>query len=226
MEFVLIPAGSFSLKLEAVKDKPYRPRAIISKPFYLGKYEVTQEQWVAVMGNNPATFQGRRNPVENVSWNDAQEFISRLNAGEKHSRYRLPTEMEWEYAARGGTDTMFFFMKDPRTREEAESPLADYAWFEKNSGGATRPVGRKKPNPYGLYDIYGNVWEWVQDYLGNLPTDREIKDYRGPAQGSDRVNRGGCWGNVAEHCRSGNRDFDSPDFRSSLIGFRLALSAE
>jgi formylglycine-generating enzyme required for sulfatase activity len=228
MEFVLVPAGSFLLELEAgeVKEKPCRPRVSISKPFYLGKHEVTQEQWIAVMGRQPAHVQDRRNPVTGVSWDDAQEFIRRLNAREKRGRYRLPTEMEWEYAARGGTDTMFFFMKDPKTGEEAEKPLADYAWFEKNSGGATRPVGQKKPNSYGLYDIYGNVYEWVQDYVGNPPTDREIKDYRGPAQGAVRMSCGGCWDSDAMNCRSGGRNSDSPDARYSYVGLRLALSAE
>lgn len=187
MEFVLIPAGSFSLEKEVIKKNQfgevterYTPRVTVSKPFYLGKYLVTQEQWVALMGDNPSHFKGRQKPVEWVNWKDVQEFIKRLNAKEGTNRYRLPTEMEWELAARGGTDTKFFFMKDPQAWEGAEDALAEYAWFAKNAGHTgTQPVGQKKPNPYGLYDIYGNVEELVQDWCEKLPTDREIIDYRG-----------------------------------------------
>ena len=228
MEFVLIPASSFPIvtgKNDFGED--VLAKVIVSKPFYLGKYEVTQEQWVAVMGKNPSEFKGRTNPVENVSWNDVQEFIKRLNQKEGHSRYRLPTEMEWELAARGGTNTQFFFMKDPKTWADAERPLSDYAWFDKNSGGSTHPVGQKKPNPYGLYDIYGNVCEWVEDWYEDLPESREITDYRGPASGSFRVSRGGSCDNRAEGCRSANRYADTLGIRSdNPTGFRLALSPE
>ncbi|MDR2574360.1 MAG: formylglycine-generating enzyme family protein [Desulfovibrio sp.] len=230
MEFVQIPAGSFFREINIVNDfneKLYSPKVIVSKPFFLGKYEVTQEQWMTVMGNNPSSFKGRKNPVESVSWDDVQEFIKRLNAREGTNRYRLPTEAEWELAARGGTDTMFFFMKNPETFEEVARPLGDYAWFLENAGGATHPVGEKKPNPYGLYDIYGNVWEWVQDwYTEKLPTDREITDYRGPAQGSLRVVRGGGWSSLAEYCRSGDRRSNAPVNRDDRMGFRLAFSPE
>jgi formylglycine-generating enzyme required for sulfatase activity len=230
VEFVLIPAGSFTWEINVVNDFNevlYRPKVIISKPFYLGKYEVTQEQWTAVMGNNPSSFKGQTNPVEQVSWDDAQEFIKRLNAKEGHNRYRLPTEAEWEYAARGGTDTMFFFMKDPKTREEAERYLDAYAWYFMNSGRTTHPVGQKKPNPYGVYDVYGNVWEWVQDwYAEKLPTDREITDYRGPASGSNRLGRGGSWGYAAENCRSASRVGGAPAYLSFNSGFRLAISPD
>jgi formylglycine-generating enzyme required for sulfatase activity len=229
MEFALIPAGSFVREINVVNDFNevlYRPKVNISKPFYLGKYEVTQEQWMAVMGSNPASFKGRTNPVEWVSWDDIQEFIRRLNAKEGTNRYRLPTEAEWEYAARGGTDTMFFFMKDPKTWEEATRQLDAYAWFDKNSGDTTHPVGQKKPNPYGLYDVYGNVWEWVQDRSAELPTDRETTDYRSPANGSNRVLRGGSWYYSAINCRSALRYHLRPVNRNYDIGFRLALSPE
>jgi formylglycine-generating enzyme required for sulfatase activity len=237
MEFVLIPAGSYFQEVNIVNEfneKLYNPKMIVSKPFYLGKYEVTQEQWVAVMGNNPSSSKGRTNPVEYVSWDDVQEFIKRLNAKEGHNRYRLPTETEWELAARGGTKTMFFFMKkDEGTWGDAARQLDVYAWFEDNSGEKTHPVGQKKPNPYGLYDVYGNVIEWVQDWYEELPQDREIRDYRGPANGSGRVTRGGSWGDSAEHCRSAYRRRYTPakrdyqyDYRHIGIGFRLALSPE
>ena len=227
MEFVLVPAGSFFLEHDEYSDQNQpRRRVIISKAFYLGKYEVTQEQWVAVMGSNPSKVAGRANPVEMVSWDDTQEFIKRLNAREEHMRYRLPTEMEWEYAARGGTDTSYFFMPNPQKWEDAEDLLDAYAWFYKNSAGHTHPVGQKKPNPYGLYDIYGNVWEWTQDWYAELPQSLELTDYRGPATGTYRVDRGGSRSNNAELCRSGRRDIYTPDYRYGNIGFRLALSTE
>jgi formylglycine-generating enzyme required for sulfatase activity len=183
VKFVLIPAGSFTLKKEAKEIKNVfgetectaittipAVKVTISKPFYLGKYEVTQEQWYAVMGNNPAKFHGQKNPVESVSWDDAQAFINCLNQKEGHIRYRLPTEAEWEYAARAGTTTEYFF-------GNSASDLSRYAWYEDNSGYTTHPVGQKQPNPWGLYDIYGNVWEWVQDWYGNLETS--VTDPRG-----------------------------------------------
>ena len=234
MEFVLIPAGSFLLEEYTENEfgeKVHRPKAIISKPFYLGKYQVTQEQWEAVMGSNPAQFNGGDKPVENVSWNDAQEFIRRLNAREKHERYRLPTEMEWEYAARGGTSSKYFFMEDPVIWEEAEDRLEAYAWFNKNSGDSTRSVGQKWPNPYGLYDMYGNVWEWVQDrFAVKSPTHQEITDYNGPAASPwndrERVLRGGSFGLNGVYNRSSSRRGLPPDYRHNDIGFRLALSVE
>ena len=177
-------------------------------------------------GNNPSEFPGRANPVETVSWDDVQEFIKRLNAKENTNKYRLPSEAEWELAARGGTDTIYFFMKDPKTWKEAEPKLNEYAWFHKNSGNTTHPVGKKQPNQYGLYDVYGNVWEWVQDWYEELPTDREVRDYKGPSQGSIRVNRGGCWYHEARYCRSGFRSGNQPAGRYDSVGFRLALSAE
>jgi formylglycine-generating enzyme required for sulfatase activity len=241
MEFVLIPVGSFMWE-EVVEEKgknvfgetertiiPAR-EVTISKPFYLGKYAVTQEQWYAVMGKNPAHFPGRKNPVEKVSWKDVQKFIKRLNAKEGHTRYRLPTEAKWEYAARAGSNSTYFF-------GNSEKSLGRYAWYSENSGGTTHPVGQKKPNAWGLYDIYGNVCEWVQDRYGEYPKS-SVTDPRGPSwwrsslfrvlRGGSlfRVDRGGSWGNSAEHCRSADRSNHAPDLRSRHIGFRLALSPE
>jgi formylglycine-generating enzyme required for sulfatase activity len=183
MEFVLIPAGSVlrGIVVNELHERLYKAEVIISKPFYLGKYLVTQGQWAAVMGNNPARFNARNNPVETVSWNEVHEFIRRLNAKEKHNGYRLPTEAEWELAASGGTGSIFFFLNNQKTWEEAVEALDAYAWFKHNSGGATHPVGQKKPNPFSLYDVYGNVWEWVQDWFEDLPTDQENTDFRSPA---------------------------------------------
>jgi len=214
MEFVLIPAGKFTTgtKNERV--------VTISKPFYLGKYEVTQKQWQAVMGitSNPSNFKERTNPVEQVSWDDAQVFIKKLNQKEGGNKYRLPTEAEWEYAARAGSDTEWFFGKDP-------ADLGDYAWFDKNSNKTTHPVGEKKPNPWGLYDIYGNVWEWVQDWAEDYK-EGKVTDPTGPESGSYRVFRGGSWRNTDERCRSAERGQSLPGFREGNLGFRLAFSPD
>ncbi|MCL2122613.1 MAG: formylglycine-generating enzyme family protein, partial [Desulfovibrionaceae bacterium] len=160
IKFVLIPAGSFLMGSDAraLNEKPPH-RVHISKPFYLGKFEVTQEQWQAVMGNNPSRFKGPDNPVEGVSWEDVREFIQRLNEKEGHRRYRLPTEAEWEYAARGGTSSRWSFGDDAGL-------LDQYAWYKDNSEDTTHPVGQKKSNPWGLHDMHGNVFEWVQDWYG------------------------------------------------------------
>ena len=189
----------------------------ITKPFYLGKYLVTQEQWEDVMGSNPATSRGRRSPVETVSWDDCQEFIRKLNARFPHPGplpegegvFRLPTEAQWEYACRAGSTTRYCFGDD-------ESGLGEYAWYDANSGGKTHPVGEKKPNAWGLYDMHGNVWEWCQDwydggYYAKSPTD----DPTGPAAGSYRVIRGGSWFDPARGCRSADRDWCAPGYRGS-----------
>jgi len=230
MEFVRIPAGSFTrtstTKNGMNEEEKKQSTFIISKAFYLGKYPVTQEQWSAVMGKNPASFKGQTHPVENVSWDDAQEFINRLNVNEKHKRYRLPAEVEWELAVRGGRDTPFFFLKDSPDWEKAADDLDGYAWFGNNAGGTTHPVGQKKPNPYGLHDMYGNVWEWMQDWYTEMPADREIRDYLGTAQDSLHVLRGGCWVCKVGLFRSGNRNHGLANKRNSHIGFRLASSIE
>jgi formylglycine-generating enzyme required for sulfatase activity len=225
MEFILIPAGSFMMGSEKKCDNDERPlhRVTISKPFYLGKYAVTQEQWEAVMGNNPSKFKGRNYPVEMVSWDGTQEFIQRLNQQEGHKRYRLPTEAEWEYAARAGTTTKYSFGDDVWQ-------LGQYAWYKGNSDDATHPVGQKKPNPWGLYDIHGNLWEWVQDWYGAYPRTA-VTDPRGPARarGCIRVLRGGSWYDAAFYCRSACRYFEVPDLQhhvSSFFGVRLALDPE
>jgi formylglycine-generating enzyme required for sulfatase activity len=225
IEFVLIPAGSFPMGAEknfegALEHEKPQHRVSISKPFYLGKYEVTQAQWTAVMNSNPSTFEGQSNPVVNVSWDEAQEFVKRLNQKEGTSRYRLPTEAEWEYAARAGTSSIWFFGDDA-------GALSSYAWFDGNSGETTHPVGQKQPNPWGLYDMHGNVWEWVQDWYGERYYSSSMStDPKGPSTGSSRVRRGGSWGRSAKYCRSAYRSSYSPDFHSDGVGFRLVLSTE
>jgi formylglycine-generating enzyme required for sulfatase activity len=226
MEFVLIPSGSFIMgsldnDLNAGNNEKPAHKVIISKPFYLGKYEVTQAQWEAVMGNNPSRFKGSNNPIERVIWEEIQAFIQRLNQKEGHDRYRLPTEAEWEYAARAGTTSMYSF------GDNADS-LGRYAWCGGNSGGVTHPVGQKESNAWGLYDMHGNVWEWVQDwYSDKYYSSSPPSDPRGPSSGSHRVERGGGWRGFTEDCRPAIRNHDTPDTRRiDIAGFRLALSPE
>jgi formylglycine-generating enzyme required for sulfatase activity len=151
--------------------------------------------------------------VENVSWDQVQEFVSKLNAGEKGPKYRLPTEAEWEYAARAGTTTAYSFGDDTRQ-------LGEYAWYSENAGNTTHSVGQKKPNPWGLYDMHGNVWEWVQDWYGPYTAAAAV-DPAGPSSGSNRVIRGGCWYFVAGYCRSAYRFLFAPGYRLDYLGFRL-----
>ena len=213
MEFVQIPAGEFRIGSESEEafylEEPVT-RVRISRGFWLGKYEVTQGQWQAVMGSNPSFFDecGPDCPVENVSWEDAQEFIRRLNAAVGEERYRLPTEAEWEYAARAGTSG------------DRYGNLDAIAWYSGNSGDRTHPVGRKAPNAWGLYDMLGNVWEWTQDWYGDYPGG-SVTDPQGSASGSERVFRGGSWGNNARSCRASYRINYSPGIRDYDLGFRL-----
>ena len=224
MEFVLIPAGEFDMgspSNENGRDNDEGPvySVTISKPFYMGKYEVTQEQWRDVMGNNPSRFRGDNLPVEDVSWNYVQEFIKKLNEKEGINKYRLPSEAEWEYAARAGTTTRYSFGDD-------EGKLGEYAWYADNSGRKAHNVGQKKPNPWGLYDMHGNVWEWTQDWYHDdykgAPTDGSAWE----GSGASRVNRGGSWGSNARNCRSAYRDDFVPDFRDRNLGFRLLRSPQ
>lgn len=160
MEFVLIPAGSFTLgQANSREDEQPLTRVTISRPFHLGKFEVTQKQWQAVMGANPSFYQGENRPVEQVSWNDCQAFVAKLNETITGFAFRLPTEAEWEYACRAGTTTEY-------SHGDGTANLAEYAWFTGNAQRTTHPVGELKPNPWGLHDIHGNVWEWVQDWYG------------------------------------------------------------
>jgi len=218
MEFVYISNGSFEMGSNDgdLDEKPIH-RVTISKGFYMGKYEVTQEEFKKVMGTNPSYFENcPRCPVEKVSWVDAQEFIKRLNA-KNEGIYRLPTEAEWEYAARAGTTTKWSFGNEERQ-------LADYAWYYENSelktNLKTHEVGTRKPNQFGLYDMHGNVWEWCADWYGAYPTGN-ITDPTGPSSGSKRVYRGGSFDKVALLLRASIRTFSSPSYSDSNLGFRM-----
>ena len=220
MEFVLVEPGTFEMGSPATEpgrdDDETLHRVTLSQPYYLGKYEVTQGQWAAVMGSNPSSFSncGRNCPVEAVSWEDAQGFIEELNLREGVAVYRLPTEAEWEYAARRGTQTAYHF-------GNAANRLGEYGWYDGNSGGRTHPVGQKRPNTWGLYDMHGNVLEWVADWYGDYPRG-SVTDPRGPSSGATRVHRGGSWGSNARYCRVANRGRNSPGNRYYYLGFRLA----
>ena len=222
MEFVLIPSGSFMMGAgpnfeDASSDETPRHHVTISKAFYLGKFEVTQSQWVAVIGDNHSKFKGRSNPVDTVSWDYARYFVRKLNQMEGTDKYRLPTEAEWEYAARAGTESTYSFGDDA-------SDLGGYAWYWDNSGEKTHPVGQKGANAWGLHDMHGNVREWVQDWYGeNYYSQRRSTDPQGPSSGKYRVLRGGGWIDFAGFCRAAHRDFNTPDGRNNLCGFRVLL---
>ena len=221
MAFVWIGPGVFQMgspESEEGRDSNEGPlhEVEISRGFWLGKYEVTQGEWEAVMGDNPSNYKGDARPVERVSWYDVHEFIGRLNDAAGDSLYRLPSEAEWEYACRAGTSTRWSFGND-------ESRLTDYAWYNGNTKPwSTRAVGQKLPNPWGLYDMYGNVWEWVQDwYDSDYYNSPPRVDPPGPNTGSDRVRRGGYFRNRARDLRSAERAYSSPGVLTGYIGVRL-----
>ena len=215
MEFVWVPPGEFrmgSTNSEAnINERPVT-RVRISRGFWLGKHEMTQAEWQGVMGTNPSSNSGcGRCPVEQVSWNDAQEFIGSLNGRSGRNRYRLPTEAEWEYAARAGTTG------------DRYGNLDAIAWYEDNSGDRTHPVGGKAANAWGLHDMLGNVWEWVQDWqdwYGRYPGGA-VTDPGGAVSGWNRVLRGGSWRCNASSCRSSGRGHAPPGNRIDYLGFRL-----
>ncbi len=194
---------------------------IPGKDFKLGKTEVTQAQWESIMRENPSRFKGENNPVENVSWDDCQEFLKLLNSvptiKASGLTFRLPRDSEWEYACRAGAAGKY--CKLETGAEISESTLRQVAWFKDNSYKQTHPVGQKQPNAFGLYDMHGNVWEWCQDEYGQVESIAKGKDYE-----HDRVIRGGCWISSAMFCVSSNRVRNSPSRRDLDLGFRLCAS--
>jgi formylglycine-generating enzyme required for sulfatase activity len=220
IEFVWCPPGTFVMGTPGDKDEEIPRQVTLTRGFWIGKYPVTQGQWLRVMGSNPSEFRsvGSDAPVENVSWDDAQIFcslVSRANG----IQCRLPTEAEWEYACRAGSTGRPYCFDSPY-----QGDLVDYAWYSKNSGETTHPVGQKKPNAWGLHDMHGNVWEWCADWYDKY-TKGPATDPKGPRSGSYRVYRGGGWFNVAEICRSAYRLRYYPDSRSFNLGFRVAVSS-
>lgn len=207
--------GADSQTEDSYEFEEPRHQVTISKQFYIGRYEVTQQQWGKVMGSNPSSFKDPNNPVENVTFDDVQDFIKRLNALEDTTNYRLPTEAEWEYAARAGSKHTYFFGND-------ENELEQYAWYEKNSGGRPHPVGQKKPNAWGLHDITGNINEYVNDWFSkDYYSKSPAVDPSGPEFGT-RLKRGGSWFGPPKHNRLAFRDGIGPTL-SDKRGFRLVL---
>ena len=217
MKLVLIPPGEFMMGDDGDNDAKPAHRVIITKPFYLGKYEVTQEEWEAVMRLNPSEFKGPKNPVEHVRWEHCQVFLKKLGekCGVAEGSYRLPIEVQWEYACRAGSTGVWCF-------GDTEVELDDYGWYQENSEKKTHPVGEKKANAWGLYDVHGNVFEWCADWF-----DKDYykaspgSDPTGPSSGSVRVRRGGSWYDNAKWCRSADRSRWDRGYRPDDLGFRV-----
>jgi formylglycine-generating enzyme required for sulfatase activity len=232
---VRIPGGTFTMGSpanEAGRDDEEGPQHEVTvSTFYMGKYEVTQKEWVSVMGSNPSNWKGDNLPVERVSWYEALDYCNKLSELEgltpaytlsgtnvswngNANGYRLPTEAEWEYACRAGTSTPY----------SSGSTVGNAAWYHDNSGSRTHAVGEKQGNGYGLYDMHGNVAEWCWDWYGRYGSGSQT-DPVGASSGFDRVMRGGSWFYFAKGVRSACRSYATPTFRGSLDGFRLARPA-
>ena len=219
IEMVRVEAGTFTMGATPEMKNPYdneKPthQVTLTNDYYIGKYEVTQALWQAVMGNNPSYFKGDDLPVD-VSWDDCQEFISKLNniTGKK---FRLPTEAEWEFAARGGNKNRDYLYS-------GSNNISDVAWYDANSGNKTHDIGSKQANELGIYDMSGNVCEWCQDWFGSYSSSSQVNP-KGSNSGSYRVIRGGSWSNTASGCRSSHRYGYPPGGRYGFVGLRLVLS--
>ena len=220
IDMVRVEAGTFTMGATSEMKDPWddeKPahQVTLTNDYYIGKYEVTQALWQAVMGNNPSNFKGDNLPVENVSWKDCQKFLSKLNNTTGKS-FRLPTEAEWEYAARGGKKSRGY-------QYNGSNNLSDVAWYDDNSGKKTHAVGTKQPNELGIYDMSGNVWEWCQDRYGKYSSSSQVNP-TGANSGSYRVLRGGSWCSSARVCRSSYRYGSTPGNRDGNLGLRLILS--
>ena len=222
LDMVQVKGGTFTMGCTPEQsndcDSDENPaHKVTLSDFSIGKYEVTQKLWKEVMDANPSEFKGDDLPVESISWEEVQTFILMLNK-KTGKKYRLPTEAEWEYAARGGNNSKGY-------KYSGGNDVAHVAWYDGNSGGTTHSVGTKEPNELGIYDMSGNVWEWVNDwhdknYYGSSPEANP----GGPSSGFLRVLRGGVWHDFAQHCRVANRFGNAPGDRYISFGFRLALS--
>jgi len=225
MTFVLIQPGIFEMgsseSENGRRSDEDQHSVTLTTPFYMQTTEVTQGQWRAIMGNNPSNYSGCGDncPVENISWEDAQKFIEKLNLYENTNRYHLPTEAQWEYAARAGTSTALANGNIVETKCSLDSNLNAMGWYCGNADNKTHPVGQKQANAWGLYDMHGNVWEWCKDWY-DLYTTNPVTDPEGLSSGPYRVSRGGSCKDYAMYCRSACRGY-SPDYRDYPIGLRL-----
>lgn len=211
---VFVQGGTFVMGSNDGGSDEMPAHSVTVSDFHIGKYEVTQKQWRQIMGSNPSFFKGDNLPVENVSWNDVQEFIAKLNemSGEN---YRLPTEAEWEYAARGGK-------KSKNYTHSGSNNLDEVGWYWDNSGNRTHDVGTKQPNELGIYDMSGNVGEWCNDWYDvNYYQTSPSSNPQGANSGRSRVLRGGAWGGDNRYCRVADRGWGAPEYRVNLVGFRL-----
>ncbi|HUT33754.1 MAG TPA: formylglycine-generating enzyme family protein [Planctomycetota bacterium] len=239
---VHIPGGSFVMGSDASDEVDEPPHKVFVGPFYIDTHEVTQEAYERLMGKNPSLWKDPKNPVEQIRWSQAAAYCNARSRRDglapaydeqswacdfTASGYRLPTEAEWEFACRAGTTTTYFFGND-------RAKLGDYAWFRDNCMRTPQAVGQKRINPWGLHDLYGNVWEWCHDfYAEDYYRKSPERDPRGPAKGNTRVIRGGAWSSKASQCRSSYRDQEYPQFtdvcfaadRNGLIGFRCVRPA-
>jgi len=238
-----LPGGWFEMGSGAGGETDEPPHRVFVRPFYIDTHEVTQEAYRAATGKSPSRWEGEGCPVEQIRWADAAAYCnarSRLEGLQpaydpatwvcdfEADGYRLPTEAEWEYAARAGTTTAYHFGDSP-------SALKRHAWFKDNGSRRPRPVGQKRPNPWGLYDLYGNVWEWCHDFYGEHYYRHSAQENpRGPLAGKNRVVRGGCWNSTADKCRSAYRNYEDPGYTDvcfaadvhGFVGFRCVREAE
>ncbi|MDR3217989.1 MAG: SUMF1/EgtB/PvdO family nonheme iron enzyme [Dysgonamonadaceae bacterium] len=222
IEMVYVKGGTFTMGCTAEQDNDCNDaenpvHQVTLSDFYIGKYEVTQAQWKAVMGSNPSQFKGDTLPVENVNWDDVQAFIKKLNT-QTGKKYRLPTEAEWEYACRGGAYSAHY-------KYSGSNTVDDVAWYKENSGDQTHPIGQKSPNELSLYDMSGNVWEWCSDWKGAYSSGLQTNP-TGPSSGSHRVGRGGSWYGSVQNVRVPFRLNFPPSLRNSVLGFRLAANSK
>lgn len=218
-KMIKVEAGTFTMGATSEMEDPWswmKPtqQVTLTNDYYIGKTEVTQALWKAVMGNNPSSFKGDNLPVETVSWNDCQKFISKLNSMTGQN-FRLPTEAEWEFAARGGNNTKHY-------PYSGSNNIDDVAWYDGNSGDKTHTVATKQPNELGIYDMSGNVCEWCSDCYSEYSRSSQTNP-TGPNSGSDRVLRGGSWCHIAWYCRSSPRGNSTPDDSDNKLGLRLVL---
>jgi formylglycine-generating enzyme required for sulfatase activity len=222
MNLVLIPAGKFLMgspetEKDRFEDEGPQREVTITYPFFIGTYEVTKGQYGEVVGGSSSGITDGNNPAEGVSWDDAVGFCRKLSA-ESGKKVRLPTEAEWEHACRAGARTRFSF-------GDNDANLGVHAWYGGNSDGKPHPVGDKKPNAFGLYDMHGNVWEWCGDWFADSYAKAKDADPTGPNSGSARVLRGGPWNCRPRICRSAARYRSNPDYQSEHYGFRVAVGA-